>query len=131
MAKAIREERVVFCSGPQWEGDGSKATSACKFGDSMKTTTDRYKCSYCSTRQTPENIYADADGIKKSEPKKALENQVPELTIVETETTVKSTPVESTVVEEVEEAEISVVTQSDSLPKKKKARTAKKKRRRF
>ena len=143
MAKTAREERTIFCSGPNWEGDGSKETSACKFGESMTTTSERYKCSHCSIRQIPESALADADGIKKSEPKKALENQVPELTLVEAETTPveeveAETPVEEveaeTPVEEVEaEAEISplaIVTQLDSPPKKK-ARTAKKKRRRF
>ena len=91
----------------------------------MTTTSERYKCSHCSIRQIPESALADADGIKKSEPKKALENQVPELTLVEAETT----PVEE-VEAEAEISPLAIVTQLDSPPKKK-ARTAKKKRRRF
>lgn len=76
MAKENKEERIFHCSGPKWEGDGSKATSACSFGDSM-TAKNRYKCSHCLTGQTPANIHADADGVK-AETAKAPENDASE-----------------------------------------------------
>ena len=73
MAKdKITVERLIYCSGPNWEGNGSIESSTCQFGESMKTTTNRYRCSYCSTGQTPEGIYASAAGVKKQESKKAL-----------------------------------------------------------
>lgn len=47
MAKRSRKpskpnpERIIYCSGPEWEGDGSKSASACPFVDSTLTTADR------------------------------------------------------------------------------------------
>lgn len=69
---AENSAKLVYCSGRKWEGNGSKETSTCEFGDSMKTTVDRYKCSHCATGQTPENILANADGIRQIKPPKAL-----------------------------------------------------------
>lgn len=59
-------ERIIYCSGSEWDGDGSKSTSACPFGDSTLTTADRYKCSRCSVKLTPDKVYADSGGITKS-----------------------------------------------------------------
>lgn len=50
--KEKQEERVIYCSGPNWEGDGSKSSSTCRFGDSMKTTAALYKCSRCTLRRS-------------------------------------------------------------------------------
>jgi len=79
MGKQIKQERIkeriIYCSGPNWEGDGSKSTSACRFGDSMTTTTNRYKCSHCLAGRTPDEVHASANGIKNNDPIKALKEE--------------------------------------------------------
>lgn len=70
MAKAKRrkkdvardKEHLVHCSGPDWEGDGSKATSACSLKQSRVLTATRYKCHYCVAKLTRDSIFADHDG---------------------------------------------------------------------
>lgn len=62
-AKINKVERTIYCSGPNWEGDGSKAASACKLEHSMKTLAERYKCSDCTQK------------TKKTAPDKALERK--------------------------------------------------------
>lgn len=77
--KTVKEERTMYCVGPNWEGDGSKQTSACKFGSFKTGSADRYKCSDCVSGLTPEDVPANAAGAKRLEPKKALleENREP------------------------------------------------------
>lgn len=41
----------------------------------MKSTAERFKCSHCATGQTPEGIFAGPNGIKKSDPKNALNKE--------------------------------------------------------
>lgn len=83
-----KEERI-YCAGPNWEGDGSKATSVCQFGDSMVDRSgmgaDTYQCSRCTSEQTSENILVN-DAAEKQEVEKAPEitSQVHEAEIVET-----------------------------------------------
>lgn len=59
-------EEIIYCSGPEWEGDGSKSTSACPFKDSKLTTAVEYKCGRCSVKLTPDKIYADSGGITEA-----------------------------------------------------------------
>jgi len=59
-------ERTVHCSGPEWEGDGSRASSACPFGHSMQTTAARYKCGHCATKTTPDKVLADENGLTEA-----------------------------------------------------------------
>lgn len=51
-----KTERTIYCSGQNWEGDGSKKTSSCPFGYSIVSTAERYKCSHCTTKQLPRDI---------------------------------------------------------------------------
>jgi len=60
------EERTVYCSGPEWEGDGSKSTSACPFGHSMTTTATRYKCAHCAAKTGPGDVFADENGLTEA-----------------------------------------------------------------
>lgn len=71
------EERTIYCSGPNWDGDGSKESSKCPFDDSMKTTSKRYKCSHCVSKASPSGIHAGPNGIKKMDPANVLETEVP------------------------------------------------------
>lgn len=59
-------EKIIYCSGPEWEGDGSKSTSACPFKDSMLTFAVEYKCGRCSVKLTLDKIYANADGVTEA-----------------------------------------------------------------
>jgi len=56
-------ERLIYCSGPSWEGDGSKVSSPCQFGASLTTVANRFKCHYCAVGMTPSDIYADENGV--------------------------------------------------------------------
>ncbi len=58
------KEHPSYCAGPAWDGDGSKASSRCPFGDSRVVAATRYKCHHCANGLTPSKIYADANGIK-------------------------------------------------------------------
>ena len=140
-AREARQERLIYCSGLNWEGDGSK-DSACRFGASMKSTVERFKCSHCATGQTPEGIFAGPNGIKKSDPNYALNkeeqvSQTEETPAPESEEPVRVSPiVEGGSVEPVEEKEVAehvVETEVKAEPVVKKQRVAKrrKKRRRF
>jgi len=57
--------RTVYCSGPNWEGNGSKTSSTCPFHHSMDTMAIRYKCHNCSAKRDPDQILADENGITK------------------------------------------------------------------
>lgn len=49
----------------------------------MKTTTNRYKCSHCSIKQTPGEIYAGPAGIKEyEEPQLSIRKPKPEQALV-------------------------------------------------
>lgn len=58
--------RTIYCSGFDWKGDSSKASSPCPFGHSMTTIAVRYKCSHCSTRTELGMVLADKNGITKA-----------------------------------------------------------------
>ena len=62
---AHEKEHLIHCSGPDWKGDGSKATSNCPFKRSRVLVATRYKCRYCTAKLTRNNIFADHDGITK------------------------------------------------------------------
>jgi len=76
--KPPRPERTLYCSGPNWDGDGSKQSSECPFNDSMISNAERYKCGHCTERQTPASIHADANGIrhKVNSPTKTKETEI-------------------------------------------------------
>lgn len=59
---AHEKEHLVHCSGPDWEGDGSKATSGCPFKQSLVLTAIRYKCHYCVVKLARDSIFANHDG---------------------------------------------------------------------
>ncbi len=61
--KANNPERLIFCSGKTWEGDGSKQSSPCQFGESRVTSADRFKCHNCSVGTTPAKVLADENGV--------------------------------------------------------------------
>lgn len=58
------DERMLYCSGPNWEGDGSRDSSACKFNHSQLSTAKRYKCHCCATGLSPSHIHADHTGVR-------------------------------------------------------------------
>lgn len=59
-------ERLLYCSGAGWGGDGTKATSECPFNASRVLAAERYCCWRCTARVTRAMIYADANGPTES-----------------------------------------------------------------
>lgn len=57
------EEKLLFCAGPEMQGDGTKSTSKCPISDSRKLRAVRYQCHYCSTNTDPNKVIADEKGI--------------------------------------------------------------------
>ena len=65
--EASREkERLLHCSGPHWEGDGSKAKSTCPFKQSRVLAATRYQCHCCATKLGVNDILADHNGPTKA-----------------------------------------------------------------
>lgn len=62
---AYEKEHLIHCSGPDWEGDGSKASSACPFKRSRVLAATRYKCRYCAAKLAPNDIFANHNGPTK------------------------------------------------------------------
>ena len=131
--KESKAERLMYCSGSNWLGDGSKATSPCMFGQSMITASKRFKCHYCASSQSPDGIYADANGVRKMVPKNALNNESPNP---------KDSPVESPESSPPEPPEVppesapvvslsSEVSPAPEKPKTQKSKAKKRKRPRF
>lgn len=70
-------EHVIYCSGPDWIGDGSKATSPCPFAASQMTSTAaRFKCSDCTQRRTPALQKAETDIVEETLPEEAALKEV-------------------------------------------------------
>lgn len=62
-SSVVDTERLIFCSGPAWIGDGSKETSRCPSNDSRRLSCSRYQCHYCATKSDPAKTLADANGL--------------------------------------------------------------------
>lgn len=56
-------EQLLFCSGPGWEGDGSKETSRCPSNDSRRLTCSKYQCHYCAMKMDPAKTLANEKGL--------------------------------------------------------------------
>jgi hypothetical protein len=91
-SQSKKEERVIYCSGPNWEGDGSKDSSPCKFGESMTTSAERFKCSYCAVGLSPNQIHADKNGIRVKEEVFMPSKNAPDIESVDTPQSTEDSP---------------------------------------
>lgn len=59
--KQTRSEiTLLYCSGPNWEGDGSRATSKCPKHHSGEYPCVKYRCPVCSDAYNPIHRYRQA-----------------------------------------------------------------------
>lgn len=56
-------EKLLYCSGPNNEGDGTKETSKCPRLDNRKLKCATYRCSYCCSRTDPNKTLVNENGI--------------------------------------------------------------------
>lgn len=49
-------EQLLYCSGPDWAGDGTKNTSTCPILDNRTVIASRYQCEYCSLKKDPRKV---------------------------------------------------------------------------
>ncbi len=68
------EPSLRFCSGKNWVGDGSKASSPCPFNHSMIVASRQYICYHCTNGTKPSDIIADANGIYLDNAKPVVED---------------------------------------------------------